>query len=99
MANVTVAELKASVVNLGGNLDQLFLLVMGCIIFCKYVFDFRCDFGETTTMNISKRESELVYWPRDRTPISNLKKLREESGIKSQNAKLVEEEFKTFFCF
>ena len=62
MANVTVAELKASVDNLGGNLDQLFLLVMGCIIFCKYLFDLRCDFGETTTMNISKKsESELFY--------------------------------------
>lgn len=62
MANLTVADLSTSVQDLSGNLDQLFLLVMGCIIFCKYLFDLRCHFGETVTMNISKKSvSELVY--------------------------------------
>lgn len=62
MANLTMADLSTSVQGLSGNLDQLFLLVMGCIIFCKYLFDLRCQFGETATMNISKKsESELVY--------------------------------------
>lgn len=62
MANLTVADLAATVENLSGNLDQLFLLVMGCVIFCKYFFDLRCHFGETTTMNLSKKsDSELVY--------------------------------------
>ena len=40
MSNVTTAEfakLKADVDAMSGNLDQLFLIVMGCIIFCKYV--------------------------------------------------------------
>jgi len=38
MANITAAELKASVDVVKGNLDQMFLLVMGCLIFCEYVF-------------------------------------------------------------
>lgn len=37
MAGETATDLAASVKALSGNLDQLFLLVMGCIIFCKYV--------------------------------------------------------------
>lgn len=38
MANVTAAELKEIVKTLRENLDQMFLLVFGCIIFCEYVF-------------------------------------------------------------
>ena len=41
MANTTAAELaklNKSVEVLTGNLDQMFLLVMGCLIFCEYVF-------------------------------------------------------------
>ena len=34
-------DLGTSVNTLIGNLDQLFLLVMGCIIFCKYL---RCHY-------------------------------------------------------
>jgi len=30
------ANLKASVDTVSGNPDQLFLIVMGCVIFCKY---------------------------------------------------------------
>lgn len=30
------ANLKASVDTVSGNLDQFFLIIMGCIIFCKY---------------------------------------------------------------
>ena len=29
-------ELDERVKNIGGNIDQLFLLVMGCLIFCEY---------------------------------------------------------------
>lgn len=42
MANITVAaqftELEERVKVLRENLDQMFLLVMGCFIFCEYVF-------------------------------------------------------------
>ena len=41
MANTTAAELaklNGSVEVLTGNLDQMFLLVMGCLVFCEYVF-------------------------------------------------------------
>ena len=41
MANVTEAEfteLHNIVKTLKANLDQMFLLVFGCIIFCEYVF-------------------------------------------------------------
>jgi len=38
MNETTAAELKGSVDVLKGNLDQMFLLVMGCLIFCEYVF-------------------------------------------------------------
>ena len=41
MTNTTageLAKLNGSVEVLMGNLDQMFLLVMGCLIFCKYVF-------------------------------------------------------------
>ena len=33
-----LAELDGKVEVLMGNLDQMFLLVMGCLIFCEYVF-------------------------------------------------------------
>ena len=33
-----LAKLKGSVDVLTGNLNQMFLLVMGCLIFCEYVF-------------------------------------------------------------
>ena len=45
MANVTAAEfteLKDRVKVVMGNLDQMFLLVMGCLIFCEYVFFVLC---------------------------------------------------------
>ena len=41
MANISqesFTKLVDSVTAMGGNLDQLFLLVMGCLIFCKYIF-------------------------------------------------------------
>ena len=41
MADTTateLAKLNGSVEVLMGNLDQMFLLVMGCLIFCEYVF-------------------------------------------------------------
>ena len=38
-------DLDTSVKTLIGNLDQLFLLVMGCIIFCKYL---RCHYIQTS---------------------------------------------------
>jgi len=41
MANVTAAEftkLNERVKVVMENLDQMFLLVMGCLIFCEYVF-------------------------------------------------------------
>ena len=33
-----LAKLDGSVAVLTGNLNQMFLLVMGCLIFCEYVF-------------------------------------------------------------
>jgi len=38
MANTTAAELHETVKTLKENLDHMFLLVFGCIIFCEYVF-------------------------------------------------------------
>ena len=41
MASTTakeLAELNGRLAVLMGNLDQMFLLVMGCLIFCEYVF-------------------------------------------------------------
>lgn len=41
MAEITAADLtdlNGRVEVLKGNLDQMFLLVMGCLIFCEYVF-------------------------------------------------------------
>jgi len=41
MAEMTAADLtdlNGRVEVLKGNLDQMFLLVMGCLIFCEYVF-------------------------------------------------------------
>ena len=32
----TFDDLKDKVTAIGGNLNQFFLLVMGCLIFCKY---------------------------------------------------------------
>ena len=45
MADVTAAEfteLEDRVKVVMGNLDQMFLLVMGCLIFCEYVFFVLC---------------------------------------------------------
>ena len=44
MANVTAAELEERVEVLSGNLDQMFLIIMGCCIFCKYEFSLEITF-------------------------------------------------------
>jgi len=38
MTAADLTDLNGRVEVLKGNLDQMFLLVMGCLIFCEYVF-------------------------------------------------------------
>lgn len=47
MAEITTAELTAldeTVKVLSGSLDQMFLLVLGCCIFCEYQFSLKLHF-------------------------------------------------------
>lgn len=47
MANLTEAqftEVDESVKVLSGNLDQMFLVIMGCCIFCEYEFPLTITF-------------------------------------------------------
>lgn len=47
MAEITTAELTAldeTVKMLSGSLDQMFLLVLGCCIFCEYQFSLKLHF-------------------------------------------------------
>lgn len=50
--------LKESVDVLSGNLDQLFLIIMGCCIFCEYEFFVAITFS--LQLNDNKRISSLV---------------------------------------
>lgn len=50
--------LKESVDVLSGNLDQLFLIIMGCCIFCEYEFFVAITFS--LQLNDNKRISGLV---------------------------------------
>lgn len=64
MANETSVDeaqfklLKESVDVLSGNLDQLFLIIMGCCIFCEYEFFVAITFS--LQLNDNKRISGLV---------------------------------------
>ena len=40
MADAQFEKLEAGFKGLSGNLDQMFLVIMGCCIFCKYNFPF-----------------------------------------------------------
>ena len=72
---VELAKLNGSVEVFMGNLDQMFLLVMGCLIFCEYVFlvlvlltlviFFVADNNiETVTLNLSQILRKLQFLPK-----------------------------------
>ena len=37
MADAQFEKLEAGFKGLSGNLDQMFLVIMGCLIFCEYI--------------------------------------------------------------
>lgn len=56
MDDITVQfkKLEATVGVISGNLDQAFLIFMGCLIFCKYMF-WSYYFGDLETFKINRR--------------------------------------------
>lgn len=56
MDNITVPfkKLEDTVAVVSANLDQAFLIFMGCLIFCKYMF-WSYYFGDKGTFKINRR--------------------------------------------